>query len=71
MRQISGEVYAAAQASTCCDVTGEESPNKARMGLPAKCMHFVGSPGWRGSQHITRGTRSLFVASLNTLKSIF
>ena len=21
---------------------------KARMGLPAKCMHFVGSPGWRG-----------------------
>ena len=19
------------------------------MGLPAKCMHFVGSPGWRGS----------------------
>ena len=18
------------------------------MGLPAKCMHFVGSPGWRG-----------------------
>ena len=30
MRQISGEVYAAAQASTCCDVTGEESPKERR-----------------------------------------
>ena len=30
MRQISGEVYAAAQASTCCDVTGEESPKGRR-----------------------------------------
>ena len=24
---------------------------KARMGLPAKCMHFVGSPGWRGKSN--------------------
>ena len=32
MRQISGEVYAAAQASTCCDVTGEESPEGRRGG---------------------------------------
>ena len=30
MQQISGEVYAAAQASTCCDVTGEESPKGRR-----------------------------------------
>ena len=34
-------------------MSGDGSPfqtrgRKARMGLPAKCMHFVGSPGWRG-----------------------
>ena len=27
---------------------------KARMGLPAKCMHFVGSPGWRGNSNSPR-----------------
>ena len=32
---------------------------KARMGLPAKCMHFVGSPGWRGKIKITPETNSL------------
>ena len=32
---------------------------KARMGLPAKCMHFVGSPGWRG-RNIPRETYTLF-----------
>ena len=44
MRQISGEVYAAAQASTCCDVTGEESPN----GAPRKMHAFCGVPGLDG-----------------------
>ena len=44
MRQISGEVYAAAQASTCCDVTGEESPN----GAPRKMHAFCGVPGLEG-----------------------
>ena len=53
MRQISGEVYAAAKASTCCDVTGEESPK-----------------GRRGSQHITRETKSLFEACLSTMSLI-
>ena len=24
------------------------------MGLPAKCMHFVGSPGWRGNSNSPR-----------------
>ena len=40
------------------------------MGLPAKCMHFVGSPGWRGSQHITRETKSLFGASPSTTNTL-
>ena len=30
------------------------------MGLPAKCMHFVGSPGWRGSLTPMSGDGSLF-----------
>ena len=51
MRLISGEVYAAAQARRARAVTSRG--RKARMGLPAKCMHFVGSPGWRGKIKIT------------------
>ena len=61
---MSGEVYAAAKASTCCDAAGEESPNGAPRKIAAG--NFVGSPGWRGSQHITRETNSLFGAHLNT-----
>ena len=34
---MSGEVYAAAKASTCCDAVGEES----RMGLPAKSPQAI------------------------------
>ena len=44
VRQISGEVYAAAQASTCCDVTGEESPN----GAPREMHALCGVPGLEG-----------------------
>ena len=62
MRQISGEVYAAAQASTCCDVTGEESPN----GAPRKMHAFCGVPGLEGEIKITPETNSLFGASLST-----
>ena len=41
------------------------------MGLPAKCMHFVGSPGWRGGGFLlTPETKSLFGASLNTTSSL-
>ena len=36
------------------------------MGLPAKCMHFVGSPGWRGGIKITRGTKNPFGAPSST-----
>ena len=61
MRQISGEVYAAAQASTCCDVTGEESPN----GAPRKMHAFCGVPGLEGEIKITRETKSLFGACLS------
>ena len=56
MRQISGEVYAAAQASTCCGVTGEESPN----GAPRKMHAFCGVPGLEGETKITPETNSLF-----------
>ena len=44
---MSGEVYAAAKASTCCDAVGEESPNGAPRKIAAG--NFVGSPGWRGN----------------------
>ena len=30
------------------------------MGLSAKCMHFVGSPGWRG-RNIPRETCTLYL----------
>ena len=30
---MSGEVYAAAKASTCCDAVGEESPKGRRGGI--------------------------------------
>ena len=43
---MSGEVYVAAKASTCCDVTGEESPNGAPRKIAA--VNFAGSTGWRG-----------------------
>ena len=36
------------------------------MGLPAKCMHFVGSPGWRGEIKRTPETNNLFGACLDT-----
>ena len=44
---MSGEVYAAAKASTCCDAAGEESPN----GAPRKIAvgNFVGSPEGGGT----------------------
>ena len=64
MRQISGEVHAAAQASTCCDVTGEESPN----GAPRKMHAFCGVPGLEGEIKITPEMYSLFKARLNTTK---
>ena len=54
---MSGEVYAAAMPSTCCDAVGEESPNGAPRKIAAG--NFVGSPGWRGS-NIPRGTCTLF-----------
>ena len=66
MRQISGEVYAAAQASTCCDVTGEESPN----GAPRKMHAFCGVPGLEGEIKITSETNSLFGASPNTTNGL-
>ena len=54
---MSGEVYAAAKASTCCDAVGEEYPNGAPRKIAAG--NFVGSPGWRGS-NIPRETCTLF-----------
>ena len=66
MRLISGEVYAAAQASTCCDVTGEESPN----GAPRKMHAFCGVPGLEGEIKITRETNSPFEACLDTTKRL-
>ena len=66
MRQISGEVYAAAQASTCCDVTGEESPN----GAPRKMHAFCGVPGLEGEIKITCETKRLFGACLDTTNSL-
>ena len=66
MRQISGEVYAAAQASTCCDVTGEESPN----GAPRKMHAFCGVPGLEGEIKITPETNSLFEASPGTTATV-
>ena len=38
---MSGEVYAAAKASTCCDAVGEESPKGAPRKIAAG--NFVGS----------------------------
>ena len=67
MRQISGEVHAAAQASTCCDITGEESPN----GAPRKMHAFCGVPGLEGGILTPRETNSLFEAYLNTTNSLF
>ena len=32
---------------------------KARMGLHAKCMHFVGSPGWRGNSNSPRDEKPI------------
>ena len=57
-------------------MSGDGSPfqargRKARMGLPAKCMHFVGSPGWRGEIKITPETNSIFGASPSTMNSLF
>ena len=31
------------------------------MGLPANCMHFVGSPGWRGNSNSPASTNSLTI----------
>ena len=47
-------------------MSGDGSPfqtwgRKARMGLPAKCMHFVGSPGWRGNSNSPASTNSLTI----------
>ena len=53
MRQISGEVYAAAQASTSFDVTGEESPN----GAPRKMHAFCGVPGLEGESNSPRDVK--------------
>ena len=47
MRYMSGEVYAAAKASTCCDAAGEESPNGAPRKIAAG--NFVGSPEGGGA----------------------
>ena len=57
---MSGEVYAAAKASTCCDAVGEEYPN----GAPRKIAvgNFVGSPGWRGSNTPMSGTCTLLTS---------
>ena len=63
---LSGEVYAAAQASTCCDVTGEESPNGAHRKMHA----FCGVTGLEGEIKITRGTKSLSEACLNTTRTL-
>ena len=41
MRQMSGEVYAAAKASTCCDAVGEESP-KGRWGNNTSMLEDIG-----------------------------
>ena len=67
MRQISGEVYAAAQASTCCDVTGEESPN----GAPRKMHAFCGVPGLEGDIKITPETNGSFEASLSATNILY
>ena len=53
------------QASTCCDVTGEESPN----GAPRKMHAFCGVPGLEGGILTPRETNSLFGACLNTTKT--
>ena len=44
---MSGEVYAATKASTCCDAAGEESPNGAPRKIAAG--NFVGSPEGGGT----------------------
>ena len=44
---MSGEVYAAAKASTCCDAVGEECPNGAPRKIAAG--NFVGSPEGGGA----------------------
>ena len=51
---MSGEVHAAAKASTCCDAAGEESPN----GAPRKIAvgNFVGSPEGGGATFPARRT---------------
>ena len=63
---MSGEVYAAAKASTCCDAVGEESPNGATRKIAAG--NFVGSPEGGGTILPCQGTDALF-SSLITLHS--
>ena len=51
---MSGEVYAAAKASTCCDAVGEEYPNGAPRKIAAG--NFVGSPEGGGTTFPARRT---------------
>ena len=62
---MSGEVYAAAKASTCCDAAGEESPNVAPRKIAAG--NFVGSPGGGGA--IFPARRTLYFAFDHTATS--
>ena len=56
-------------------ILGGRYPNrtrgrKARMGLPAKCMHFVGSPGWRGNSN-SPARRTAYSERLRAWRSLF